>query len=253
MKRSIGGKMKFIAGVLGIAVALAFGTARLRAQESRAAVSHENETTQTFYLSNVSNTREGNEIVTALRNLITPQSKIYSVPTQNAIIVRSTPDQLVLAQKLINDLDRPNKTYRLTYTLTEMDNGKRVGTQHYSLIVVSGERTTLKQGSKVPIATGTYKLSDASSQTQITYVDLGMNFDVTLDEFANGVRLRSKVEESSVAEQTSNTTLQDPIIRQTVLEGSAFLTSGKPLILGSLDIPGSTRHMDVDVEMDPVQ
>lgn len=252
MKRSNGGKMKLTAGILGIAVALTLGAISSRAQESKAAANHENDSTQTFYLSNVSNMSEGNEIVTAVRNLITPYSKIYYVPSRNAIVARATPDQLALAQKLINDLDRPNKTYRLTYTFTEMDNSKHIGTQHYSLIVVPGQRTTLKQGSRVPIMTGSYNSGTSTAQSQMTYVDVGMNFDITLDELANGVRLRSRVEQSSIAEQTSSTA-QDPVIRQTSLEGSAFLTPGKPMILGSLDIPGSTRHMDVEVVMEAIK
>jgi hypothetical protein len=62
------------------------------------------------------------------------------------------------------------------------------------MIGVTGLRTTLKQGSKVPVVTGTYNPGGPSAQNQMTYVDVGMNFDATLDEFANGVRLRSKVE-----------------------------------------------------------
>jgi hypothetical protein len=49
----------------------------------------------------------------------------------------------------------------------------------------------------------------------MTYVDVGMNFDATLDEFANGVRLNSKVEQLSVADEKSGAGAQDPIIRQT--------------------------------------
>ena len=37
-----------------------------------------------------------------------------------------------------------------------MDGGKRIGTQHFAMIVVTGQRTVLKQGSKVPIVTGSY-------------------------------------------------------------------------------------------------
>ncbi len=40
-------------------------------------------------------------------------------------------------------------------------------------------------------------------------------------------------------------------IRQSVLEGTSFLTTGKPLVLGSFDIPGSTRHTEVTVVMEP--
>ena len=61
---------------------------------------------QTFYLTNASQQADGNEIVTAIRNLLDPSTKIYLVPSQNAIVMRATPDQLLLAQKLLNDLDR---------------------------------------------------------------------------------------------------------------------------------------------------
>lgn len=244
---------KFTTGILGIALALIFSTFNSLAQTPKQPENRDADSVQTFYLANVSERAEGNEIVTAIRNLLTPQAKIYFVASRNAIIIHSTPDQLALAQKLIGDLDRPNKTYRLTYTFTEMDGGKRIGTQHYDMIVVAGQRTTLKQGSKVPILSGSYNPGTSTTQNQMVYLDVGMSFDVTLDEFANGVRLRSKVEQSSVAEQTSSSAIQDPVIRQTSLEGTAFLTPGKPLILGSLDIPDSTRHTSVEVVMDAVK
>jgi type II secretory pathway component GspD/PulD (secretin) len=207
---------------------------------------------ETFYLSNTSQVNDGNEIVGAIRNLVAPTSKIYFVASQNAVVVSTTPDQVAQVQKLIKELDRPKRTYRLTYTLTEVDGGKRVGTQHYTMIVVAGQRTVLKQGSRVPVVTGTYDAGKASAQTQFQYVDIGMNFDATLDEFVNGVRLRTNVEQLSVAEEKSGTLPQDPIIRQTSLQGSSFLTPGKPLILGSVDVAGTTRHIDIDVMMELV-
>jgi type II secretory pathway component GspD/PulD (secretin) len=208
---------------------------------------------QAFYLATSSQQNDANEVVVAIRNMLPPDVKVILAQSQNAILVRATPDQLVLVQKIINDLDRPRKAYRLTYTITELDGDKRIGTQHYAMIVAAGQRTVLKQGSKVPIATGSFGAGSSSGpQTQFTYVDVGMNFDATLDEFANGVRLRSKVEQLGVAEQTSGVGAQDPVIRQSSLEGTSFLALGKPLVLGSMDIPGSTRHLDVEVVMDAV-
>ncbi|NYF89486.1 cohesin domain-containing protein [Tunturiibacter empetritectus] len=61
---------------------------------------------QTFYLTNASQQNDANEVVIAIRNLLDPSVKIYLVPSQNAIVMRATPDQLLLAQKLLNDLDR---------------------------------------------------------------------------------------------------------------------------------------------------
>jgi type II secretory pathway component GspD/PulD (secretin) len=209
---------------------------------------------QTFYLTNISAQNDATEVTVALRNLLPGDVKIYLVPSQNAITMRGTPDELALAQKIINDLDRPKKIYRLTFTTTEMDGSKRVGVQHFAMIVTAGQRTVMKQGSKVPIATGSYSATGGSTgaQTQFTYLDIGMNFDATLEEVANGMRLRSKVEQLGIAEQTSGVGLQDPIIRQSLLEGTSFLTLGKALVLGSIDIPGSTRHLDIEVMMEQV-
>jgi type II secretory pathway component GspD/PulD (secretin) len=245
--------MKPAHGILGITLALALSGSSAWAQAPADATKPGLESVRTFYLTNVSQTSDANELTTALRQLLDAHDKVFLVPWQNAIVVQGPPEQLMLAQKLLTELDRPKKTYRLIYTMTETDGNKRVGTQHFAMIVVTGQRTVLKQGSKVPIMTGTYNTGSSSAQTQMTYLDIGMNFDASLDEFANGVRLRSKVEQSSIAEEKSGVGAQDPIVRQTVLEGTSFLTPGKPMMLGSLDIPGTTRRLDVEVVMDLVQ
>ena len=245
--------MKFANGVCGLMVCLALGGASAWGQAAADASKPVPElSVRTFYLTNISQKTDADEIVTALRNLLDPKDKVYWVPSQNAIVLQGSAEQLKLAQKLLGDLDRPKKTYRLIYTLTEMDAGKRVGVQHFAMIVVTGQRTTLKQGSKIPVVTGSYNPGTSNAQTQVTYLDIGMNFDATLDEFVNGVRLRTKVEQLGIGEEKSGLGAQDPIVRQTALEGTSFLTPGKPLMLGSVDIPGSTRHQDVEVVLEQV-
>ncbi len=211
---------------------------------------------QTFYLTNASQQQEANEILVALRNTMPPYIKMYLVSHQNAIVIDAPPEQLALAQRLITELDRPSKSYRLTYTLTELDGKQRIGTEHFSMIVATGQQTTLKQGSKIPVATGSYSPGSATTngtETQFTYLDVGMNFDATLDETEHGARLKSKVEESSLGEDKTISGVNEPVVRQTVLQGIAFLTLNKPLILGSVDILGSTRHIDIEVLMEQVQ
>ncbi len=228
-----------------------FGPPLLRAQAAPITErSVPNTQVKTFYLTNTFQAQEAIELDTALRNMLAPENKIYLVTSQNAIVVSGTPQQLEVAKKLIDELDRPKKLYRLTYTVTELDGANRIGTQHFAVVVAGGQRTTLKQGSKVPIVTGNFTSASNSSESQFTYLDVGLNFDATLEEFVNGVRLRSKVERSSVAESTMGP--KDPMIRQTVLEGTSLLSVSKPLILGSLDIPETTRHLDVEVVMDIV-
>jgi len=240
--------MRFATGFFGMTMVLAGGT--MAWAQAQPPVSEPTE--KTFYLANTNQSNEANEIVTALRNMLDPSVKIYLVPSQNAIVMRSSPENIALAQKLIGDLDRPKKVYRLTYAITEIDGGKRVGTQHIAMIVAGGQRTVMKQGNKVPIVTGSTTEGN-STQSTVTYLDVGLNFDATLDESVNGVRLRTKVEQLSLAEERSGVGTQDPVIRQTSVEGTSILTEGKPLILGSIDIPGTTRHLDIDVVMEAVR
>jgi general secretion pathway protein D len=61
---------------------------------------------QTFYLANAWQQNDLNDVQTALRNVL-PNAKVYGVQSQNAIVMRGTPDELLLAQKLVNDLDKP--------------------------------------------------------------------------------------------------------------------------------------------------
>ena len=144
-------------------------------------------------------------------------------------------------------------TYRLTYTLTESDAGKKVGVQHFSMTVDSGSRASMKLGSKVPVVTGgvTNNLGEMKADTyQMTYLDVGLNIAATLVEFSNGLQVKTGIEQSSVADSPL---AKDPIVRQTVLDNTAMLTLGKPVLLGALDTPGSTRHMDIEVVLERVQ
>lgn len=201
----------------------------------------------TFFLQNVSQTNEVNEVLTAIRNMLDANVRIYLVNSQNVILMRGPAEQVAMAKKLLGDLDRPKKTYRLTYTITDSEEGKKLGSQRFSLVVLSGGRTTMKNGSKVPVVTGSYT-AGTGSQSQNTYLDVGLNIDASLDESENGMRLRTKVERSSVADEKPGS--GTPVIRQTVLEGTSTLVAGKPVVLGSMDIPGSTRHLDMEVVME---
>jgi type II secretory pathway component GspD/PulD (secretin) len=190
-----------------------------------------------------------NDLQTDLRNTF-HNLRIYAVPSDKAVTLEGTPDDVAKAQNLIAQLDKPRKQYRLTYRLTESDAGKRIGDQAYSLVAVAGEETVLKEGSRVPVSSGTVGTpTGAPGGTQIQYLDVGMDINATADAYGDGVRLQTKVKQSSLAEDKQSTALDDPIIRQTELEGTAVLMLGKPVALGSLDIPGSTRHQEVEVEV----
>ena len=48
-----------------------------------------------FYLANVTQQNDLNDVQTALRNVLV-DAKLYGLPSQNAIVMRGTPDQLLL-------------------------------------------------------------------------------------------------------------------------------------------------------------
>jgi type II secretory pathway component GspD/PulD (secretin) len=210
------------------------------------------ETYQTLYLTSLTQQRDANDIVTDLRNMF-PRARLYYVSAQNAVSMRGTPDDIVLAQKILSDIDRTKKIYRLTYTITETDGGKPVQTQHFAFLVASGERSTFKQGSRVPVVTGEFGDKTVSPNSQVQYLDVGLNVEASLGSYSDGLKLETKIEQSNIADEKSGVGSQDPIVRQTVLETTAALRPDKPLIVGSLDIPGSTRHRQVEVVSELVQ
>ncbi len=208
---------------------------------------------RTYKLQFVQSQRDANDIVTAVRNITDPRSKVFLVPDANVIAVSTPEEEQARIAKLLAALDHPHARYRLTYTVSELDGTHKVGVQHFAMVVLSGERTQLKQGSRVPLIAASAQVSKPGDVIPAyTYIDIGMNFEVTFIETQGGGTLRSKVEQSSVAPDSMAANGGNPIIRQTFFEGSVAISAGKPLTIGSLDVPGSTHHFDVDVMMEPV-
>ena len=61
---------------------------------------------KTFYLKNVSTSSDLQEAATTLKSIL-DLTRVQLLPNQNAMIVRGTADQMVLAQKLLSDIDKP--------------------------------------------------------------------------------------------------------------------------------------------------
>jgi hypothetical protein len=120
--------------------------------------------------------------------------------------------------------------------------------QHYSMLATLGQRVMMKEGSRVPLVTST-----ADKVALRTYLDVGLTLDSTLQEYGTGFQLKSRIEQSSLAEEKSGIGPEDPVIRQTYLEGSTVVPEGKAISLGSLDLLGSTRRRDVELTVETVR
>jgi general secretion pathway protein D len=271
----------------------------------------EQQAVQTFYLTNASQANDANELVVAIRNLLDPSVKIYVVPSQNAIVMRATPDELLIAQKLLNDLDRArpevvvdvavlevnkNVEHNLGLTLpqsasvsvqatqtTNTSTGTSTGTgtgtatpptlnnfahlnannvivnigpatlnalysdadtrvlQNPSIRATDGQRATMKIGSKIPIATGSYNagvstgVASIGVQTQFTYIDIGVNIDMTPTvHFDREVTLKMKIEVLSQINTVTISGVQEPVIGQRTSEQVITLKDGEPSLLAGI-------------------
>ena len=266
---------------------------------------------QTFYLTNAAQQNDANEVLVALRNMLDPSVKVFLVASQNAIVMRATTDQLILAEKLINDLDRVRPevvvdvavlevnrqkernlgiTLPTSFGLTPQATSSATGStttsttsstttstaitlntlgnlnatnfavnvsggtvnalladsdtrilQNPRIRATDGQRATLKIGSKIPVATGSYNagvstgISSIGVQTQFTYLDVGVNIDITPTvHYDREISLKLKIEVSSQSGTVTISSVSEPIISQRVIDQVIQLKDGEPSILAGI-------------------
>src|ERR1700685_571846 len=83
---------------------------------------------KTFYLSNLSAPTELQDVVNAIRAVLDVQ-RVQQLLSQNALVVRGTPDQIALAEKLVDDLDkaRPEVIVDIAVLQVSKDKSRTLG------------------------------------------------------------------------------------------------------------------------------
>ncbi len=267
---------------------------------------------QTFYLTNVAQQNDLNDIQTALRNVFTT-AKLYGVPSQNAIIMRGTPDELLLAEKLINDLDKARAEVVVDVAVMEVSRtlertlgiqlpqtgsvsfqqsnattttsssssssgssttsttgltlnnlahlnstnfGVTIGSAAVNLLLSDtstkilqnprlrasdNQKSSLKIGEKLPVATGSYQAGVATAvtsslvNTQFQYLDVGVNIDMTPTvHYDRDVSLKMKIEVSSTNGVSNLGGINEPIITQRTIDQVIRLREGEASILSGI-------------------
>jgi general secretion pathway protein D len=269
---------------------------------------------QTFYLANAWQQNDLNDVATALRNVM-PSAKAFPVQSQNAIVMRGTPDELLLAQQLISDLDKPrgevvvdvavlevSKNWEKTlglqwpssfgvslqpncaqsnscstsssgsgsgstttttsptlYNLANLNSTNfavTVGSATLNLLLTDNntkvlqspriratdaQKATMKIGSRIPIATGSYQTGGAASlvsglvNTQFQYQDVGVNIEMTPSvHYDHDVTLKIKIEVSAESGTETISGVTEPIISQRVVDQVIRLREGEASILGGI-------------------
>src|SRR5215472_3784865 len=275
---------------------------------------YEEEVVRTFYLSNVTQPQDITEIMTGLRQLF-DLKRVQQVNAQNAIIIRETPDKLMLVQKLIDDIDKAKPevvvqvevlqvskdrlrelgiqpgtqasvavtgnttsttpstgggstpatntltfdTFRhlnpssfsvtlpsLTANLVENDSDTKI-IQNPEIRSVDGQTAKLKIGQRIPVATGSFQAGvgvggaagtgfvNPLVNTQFTYLDVGVNVDMTPRVHPNHeVTLKLRIEISSELTTTNIGGISQPVIGSKTIEHDIRLKEGETNILGGL-------------------
>jgi len=144
---------------------------------------------RTFYLSNLSQPNELQDLVNILRTLLDTQ-RLQQFPSQQAIVVRGTPDQIALAEKLIDDLDksRPEVVVDVIIMQVQRNKLRNLGitppTSASVTLVDNASTTTSTSGSNVGTGNGSVSTTTGNATGTINLNTLAhlnaTNFQVTI-------------------------------------------------------------------------
>ncbi len=130
---------------------------------------------RTFYLSNLSQPNELQDLVNILRTLLDTQ-RLQQFPSQQAIVIRGTPDQIALAEKLIDDLDksRPEVVVDVVIMQVQRNKLRNLGitppTSVSAALVDNTVTSTSTTGSNVGTGNGTVRLRPATPPVRLTSI-----------------------------------------------------------------------------------
>jgi general secretion pathway protein D len=292
----------------------------------------EDEEVQTFYLSNTLTPQDLTEVVNGLRQLL-DLHRLQQVNSQNAIVIRDTPDKLAVAAKIIRDIDKakpevlihvqvmtasmdrlrdlgilPGQTVALAFTprasiqpstssssssssttttstssvaQVTLNNLKKLSSADYSLTlpgatanailtddrtkiiqdpevrVTDGQKATLKIGSRVPVATGSFQAGvgvgttggagvvNPLVNTQFQYIDVGVQVEVTPRVHPDGeVSMKVVVDVSQITGTSNIGGINQPVIGQKKIEHDIRLKEGEASILGGLIERTDTKNIN---------
>jgi general secretion pathway protein D len=284
---------------------------------------YEEQVVKTIYLSNTVQPQDLTEVVTGLRQLL-DLKRLSQVNSQNAIIVRDTPDKIMLAEKMIRDIDKakpevvvqvevlqartdrlrdlgvlPGQQASVTFnpggtsttsgttggttstTVLTLNQLKHLSTKDFSVNLpgatanavltdsytkiiqnpeirsVDGQTAKLKIGDRIPVATGSFQAGvgvgstggagfvNPLVNTQFTYLDVGVNVDITPRVHPNReVSLKVVIDVSSQTGLATIGGIQQPIISQRKIENDIRLKEGESNILGGLFERTDTRTLN---------
>src|SRR5229473_1051907 len=146
---------------------------------------YEENVVRTFYLANTVQAQDLTEIVTGLRQLL-DLKRIFQINGQNAIVIRDSPDKLLVAAKMIQDVDKakPEVVIQVQVVEARVDKARKLGispgTSASISVVPPGTTTTPTTNNN---GTSTTSNNTASLTIQNLKHLTGADYVVTLPSF----------------------------------------------------------------------
>jgi hypothetical protein len=130
----------------------------------------------------------------------------------------------------------PLHPYRVDFTITELEDGKKINSRRYSMLLSAGSWNEIKIGTRVPVSptTGSFQ-----------YIDLGTSINCRLIESGDDLAIDVHSDFSNISGPDGQHSSQ-PVIRQIRLEGNTLVSSGKPAVIGIVDDPNSDRQFQLE-------
>jgi hypothetical protein len=142
-----------------------------------------------------------------------------------------------------SEADKTPGAYRLDYTMSELDDGKKINTRQYSMNLRSNDWNEIKIGTRVPVE---------SKPGEFQYLDVGMNIrchvvdQADRPQLGNNVALNVQADLSGFAVPEQGQSGR-PTIRQIKIEGSTIMALNKPMVVGVVDDPNSKHQFQLEV------
>ena len=133
---------------------------------------------------------------------------------------------------------KPLVAYRIEFNVREIEDGKRLNSRNYMMVVEDGDSAKIRVGNRVP-----YQVAEK----QFQYQDVGMNIDCRPREREDSLALAILVEFSSLAPQTETTPLFNPVFRTERTEVESIVRPGKPTLVASMDDVVTNRRYEIEV------
>jgi general secretion pathway protein D len=126
---------------------------------------------KTFYLTNLSQPTELQDVVNAIRAVLDVQ-RVQQLLSQNALVVRGTPDQIALAQKLVEDLDkaRPEVVIDIAVMQVSKDRSRTLGLNPPTSATIQ-----LQNNINTTTTTGTTTTTTGTTTTGTTNNSISLN------------------------------------------------------------------------------